>query len=75
MPAGSSALYYVISEYNNDLQAFQRAQKLPTGAYLVQFQDGVKIQFGAYETRADAENLVNSLKQQGFVTSVREPRR
>jgi hypothetical protein len=74
-PAGSRELYYVISEYNNDLQLFQRTQQLSTKPVLVKFPEGVKIQFSAFETRTDAENYANSLKQQGFVTTIREPQR
>jgi hypothetical protein len=69
---GSDDFYYVIADYTGD-QSLKQAQTAVPEAYLVNFKEGVKIQFAAYEPNAaaDADSLVQALKSQGISASVR----
>jgi hypothetical protein len=69
---GSDDFYYVIADYTGD-QSLKQAQTAVPEAYLVNFKEGVKIQFAAYEPNAaaDADSLVQTLKSQGISASVR----
>jgi hypothetical protein len=73
VPAGSDNFFYVVTEYGGE-PAFQKARQALPNAFLVNFQEGTRVQFGAFLDMGSAQTLVRSLKNRGIETTVREPR-
>ncbi len=73
LPAGSDNFFYVVTEYSGE-PAFQKARQALPNAFLVNFQEGTRIQFGAFLDMGSAQALVQSLKNRGVGATVREPR-
>lgn len=72
-PMGEPSFFYVIAPYQTP-QDLVKARQGINNAYLVQFPEGVKIQFAAFEDAISAQTLVNSLTQQGIKSEVRTPK-
>jgi hypothetical protein len=73
VPAGSDNFFYVVTDYGGE-PSFQKARQALPNAFLVNFQEGTRIQFGAFLDMGSAQALVRSLKSRGIETTVREPR-
>ncbi len=71
--AGSDNFFYVVTEYSGE-PAFKKAQQALPNAYLVNFKEGTRIQFGAFVDIESAQALVRSLKSRGIEATVRQPR-
>ncbi|MBW4553566.1 MAG: SPOR domain-containing protein [Aphanocapsa sp. GSE-SYN-MK-11-07L] len=71
--AGSDNFFYVVTEYSGE-PAFKKAQQALPNAYLVNFKEGTRIQFGAFVDLESAQALVQSLKSRGIEATVRQPR-
>lgn len=71
--AGSDNFFYVVTEYGGE-PAFKKAQQALPNAYLVNFKEGTRIQFGAFVDLESAQALVRSLKSRGIEATVRQPR-
>jgi hypothetical protein len=71
-PQGNASFYYVTTTYS-DPRSLQQAQQVVNDAQLVRFQEGVKIQLGAFEIKGDAETFASRLQQQGINAAIRDP--
>lgn len=71
-PVGNDEYFYVVTDYTGPA-ALEQAQKVFPDAYVVNFKEGARIQFAAFEDNPSAQNLVLSLKRQGIVAKVRRP--
>ncbi|MCS6782463.1 MAG: SPOR domain-containing protein [Gloeomargarita sp. SKYBB_i_bin120] len=63
------SLYYVVTDYQNE-QSLLRAQRVVPEAFVWQFDTGLKVQLGAFETRDQAEAFVADLKAKGLQAQV-----
>ncbi len=68
--APSGNLYYVVTDYNSD-RTLDAAQKVNPQAYVRNFDDGAKIQFGAFTDESKAQSLVQELQNQGIPAQVK----
>jgi cell division septation protein DedD len=73
VPAGSDNFFYVVTDYSGE-PAFKKAQQALPNAYLVNFKEGTKIQFGAFIDLESAQALIQALKSRGIAATVRQPR-
>ncbi|MCS7030822.1 MAG: SPOR domain-containing protein [Gloeomargarita sp. SKYG116] len=62
-------LFYVVMDYQNE-QSLLQAQKVVPEAFIWQFDIGLKVQLGAFETRDQAEAFVADLKAKGLQAQV-----
>ena len=72
-PMGEKSFFYVVGPYQVPKDLVKGRQGI-ANAYLVQFPEGVRIQFAAFEDAISAQTLVNSLAQQGIKSEVRAPK-
>ncbi|AFY62337.1 hypothetical protein [Synechococcus sp. PCC 6312] len=71
-PMGEKSFFYVVAPYQAPQELSQARQGI-ANAYLVQFPEGVRIQFAAFEDALSAQTLVNRLAEQGIKAQVRPP--
>ncbi|HIK43486.1 MAG TPA: SPOR domain-containing protein, partial [Leptolyngbyaceae cyanobacterium M65_K2018_010] len=76
-PAASQASsprpnYYVVTEYTGS-QSLESARGAVNDAYVRTFNDGAKIQMGAFSQESSARNLAEQLQQQGIPAQVYTP--
>ncbi|MDS3861078.1 hypothetical protein RIF25_09700 [Thermosynechococcaceae cyanobacterium BACA0444] len=71
-PMGEKSFFYVVAPYQAPADLVKGRQGI-ANAYLVQFPEGVRIQFGAFEDTLSAQILVDRLAQQGIKSEVRAP--
>lgn len=69
--SSSSRYYYVVTGYTGD-RSLEQAREHVSGAYVRNFSDGARVQLGAFNDRGRAQNLVESLRQQGVSAQVLE---
>lgn len=65
--------FYVVMDYTGEADLNRARQAVPQ-AFLWRFPPGLKIQMGAFETRNQAQTMVNQLKQKGLNAQVYPPR-
>jgi hypothetical protein len=71
-PASSPSSYKVVTPYTSDRTLEDYRGKVPD-AYVKNYSDGAKVQFGAYQDEATAKSQVEALKQQGIPAEVYKP--
>ncbi|HHP7245948.1 MAG TPA: SPOR domain-containing protein [Elainellaceae cyanobacterium] len=69
--SSSSRYYYVVTDYTGD-RSLDQARERVSGAYVRNFSDGARVQLGAFNDREGAQNLAESLRQQGVSAQVLE---
>lgn len=62
--------YFVVVDYNDEAATLDRVRELVPDAYLREFPEGVKVQVGAFDDTASAENLVERLEDSGVSARV-----
>jgi cell division septation protein DedD len=55
-------------------QDYLKARQIVSDAYLVRFSEGIRVQYGAYDSNEAAQDLVNRLKRQGITATIRAPK-
>ena len=68
----SSQYYYVVVPYKNS-NSLTIARTVVPDAYVQQFDTGMGIQMGAFNSKSDAQSLVDRLKQEGIQSSIYRP--
>jgi len=72
-PAASSVYNYkVVTNYESD-RSLEDAKKVVPDAYLRNFPDGARIQYGAYSNASEAEAKARELRNQGIAAEVLKP--
>jgi hypothetical protein len=64
--------YYVVTDYTGD-PSLSKARQAIGDAYVRNFDDGAKVQMGAFEDSASAEQMARHLQQQGVPAQVYQP--
>ncbi|MEM8614498.1 MAG: hypothetical protein AAGF93_20980, partial [Cyanobacteria bacterium P01_H01_bin.105] len=64
--------FYVIASYTGDA-SLDKARELVPDAFVRNFQSGARIQLAAFDNRAQAEDQVGFLTQQGAVVELFGP--
>ena len=64
--------YYVVADYTGD-PSLESAREAVGDAYVRNFDDGARIQLGAFNTEAGAAALVEELQNQGIEVRIYEP--
>ncbi len=70
-PAGSSG-YKVVAPYTSDRSLEEYRRQMPD-AYLQNYSDGAKVQFGAYQDEGSAKAQADELRKQGIPAEVYQP--
>lgn len=70
--SAAAASHYVVTDYTGD-QSLSAARTAVEGAYVRNFPSGARIQLGAFDQAASAEELVESLQRQGISAEVYSP--
>lgn len=70
--SGSSSGYKVVTPYTSD-RALEEARQQVPDAYVKNYPDGAKVQFGAYSDEATASAQVEALQKQGIPAEVYKP--
>jgi SPOR domain len=68
----SASRYYVVTDYTGD-PSLSKARQAIGDAYVRNFDDGAKVQMGAFEDSASAEQMARQLQQQGVPAQVYQP--
>jgi hypothetical protein len=68
----SARRYYVVTDYTGD-PSLSKARQAIGDAYVRNFDDGAKVQMGAFEDSASAEQMARQLQQQGVPAQVYQP--
>ncbi|NEQ53940.1 MAG: hypothetical protein F6K11_28060 [Leptolyngbya sp. SIO3F4] len=71
-PAPTGSNYYVITSYTGDA-SLTKARELVPDAFVRNFQAGARIQLAAFDNRAQAEDQVAALTQQGATVELFGP--
>lgn len=71
-PGSGSSSYKVVTPYTSDRTLEDYRGKVPD-AYVKNYSDGAKVQFGAYQDEAAAKSQVEELKKQGIPAEVYKP--
>lgn len=71
-PSEDGNYYYVVTPYSGD-QSLSQVRQVVGDAYVRNFDDGARIQVGAFNDEGSAQELVESLDQQGVNAEVRSP--
>lgn len=69
---GKSSNYTVVRPYTSDSVLQEARQKVPD-AYVKNYSDGAKVQFGAYQDEAAAKSQAEELRKQGIPAEVYKP--
>ncbi|MBF2029134.1 MAG: hypothetical protein IGS48_20630 [Oscillatoriales cyanobacterium C42_A2020_001] len=64
--------YKVVTPYTSDSALHEARQKVPD-AYVKNYSDGAKVQFGAYQDEATAKSQAEELRKQGIPAEVYKP--
>jgi len=62
----------VVTPYTSDSALQEARQKVPD-AYVKNYSDGAKVQFGSYQDEAAAKSQVETLRKQGIPAEVYQP--
>ncbi|MBP0002036.1 MAG: hypothetical protein J7641_24100 [Cyanobacteria bacterium SID2] len=65
--------YFVVVNYNGNVETFDLVREVVPDAYLREFPNGTKVQVGAFDDSPTAESLVDVLEQQGISAEVYRP--
>ncbi|MGD1858195.1 MAG: hypothetical protein ACFB2W_28495 [Leptolyngbyaceae cyanobacterium] len=71
-PAATGSNFYVVSSYTGD-ESLTTARELVPDAFVRNFKAGARIQLAAFDNRAQAEDQVAALTQQGAVVELFGP--
>lgn len=69
--SSGQASYKLVTHYDSD-RTLEAVRKVIPDAYVQNFDDGAKIQVGAYSSQAEAEARVQQLQQQGISVEVQK---
>lgn len=61
--------YNVVTEYRGN-ESLSQLQQVAPGAYLRNFNDGIRVQLGTFDDRASAQEMVEQLQQQGISAQI-----
>ncbi|WP_448563286.1 SPOR domain-containing protein, partial [Trichothermofontia sp.] len=61
--------YNVVTEYRGN-DSLAKLQQVAPGAYLRNFNNGIRVQLGTFDDRASAQSMVEQLNQQGISATV-----
>lgn len=72
IPQGPASSYYVITDYTGD-PSLERARTAVQDAYVRNFEDGARIQLGAFNTAEGAAALAEEMSRLGIEAQIYEP--
>ncbi len=61
--------YNVVTEYRGN-ESLSQLQQVAPGAYLRNFNEGIRVQLGTFDDRASAQEMVEQLNQQGVPAQI-----
>lgn len=70
--AAPQRTYQVVTEYSGD-RSLEQAREAVGDAFVRNYDDGARVQMGAFSSEERARELVQQLEQQGIPAQVREP--
>jgi cell division septation protein DedD len=68
----SSRHYYVVTDYTGD-PSLNQARQAVGDAYVQNFPDGAKVRLGVFSDESRAEEMIQSLQQQGIPARIYQP--